>query len=62
MKKNVSSVDRLIRIILGLVIAILGVYFNSWWGLIGLVLLATGLLKFCPIYSLLKISTQGKAE
>jgi len=57
MKNNVGSVDRLIRIILGLLIAIAGVVFDSWWGLIGIIPLATGLFKFCPLYLPLKIST-----
>jgi hypothetical protein len=62
MKCNVGSVDRLLRIILGLIIAILGVYFDSWWGLIGVVPLATGLFSFCPMYVLLKMSTVKKEE
>lgn len=62
MNHNVGSVDRLLRIILGLIIAILGVVFDSWWGLIGLVPLATGLFSFCPAYYPLKISTIKKEE
>ena len=62
MKCNVGTVDRLIRIILGLVIAILGVYFDSWWGLVGIVPLATGIFQFCPVYLPLKISTLKKEE
>jgi len=62
MNHNVGSVDRLLRIILGLIIAILGVVFDSWWGLIGLVPLATGLFSFCPAYCPLKISTIKKEE
>lgn len=62
MNHNVGSVDRLLRIILGLLIAILGVVFDSWWGLIGLVPLATGLFSFCPVYCPLKISTVKKEE
>ena len=60
MKSNVGSIDRLVRIVLGLLIAIVGVIFSSWWGLIGLVLIATGLFKICPLYSLLKITTIKK--
>lgn len=62
MKCNVGTVDRLLRIILGLVIGILGVVFNSWWGLVGLVPLLTGLFSFCPLYLPLKISTVKKEE
>lgn len=60
MKCNVGSVDRLIRVILGLLIAIAGAVFDSWWGLIGIVPLATGLFKFCPLYLPFKINTAPK--
>ena len=62
MKCNVGSVDRLLRIILGLIIAILGVVFDSWWGLVGMIPLASFLFSFCPIYYLMKISTAKKEE
>lgn len=62
MKHNVGSIDRLLRIILGLLIAILGVVFDSWWGLIGVIPLATGLFSFCPLYFLLKLSTVNKEK
>lgn len=54
---NVGAFDRLFRIIIGLIIAILGVIFDSWWGLIGLVPLATGLFRVCPAYMPFGIST-----
>jgi len=60
MKYNIGPVDRLLRIIVGLLIAIVGVIFDSWWGLIGIVPLATGLFKFCPLYVPFKISTLKK--
>ncbi len=62
MKCNVGPVDRLIRIIIGLIIAIIGVVFDSWWGLIGLVPLATGLFKFCLLYLPFNFSTAAKEE
>jgi type IV secretory pathway TrbD component len=62
MKSNVGPVDRLLRIIVGLAIAILGVVFENWWGLVGIVLIATGLFKFCPLYWALKMSTLKKTE
>ena len=62
MKKNVGSIDRLLRIILGLLIGILGVIFDSWWGLIGIIPLATGLFHFCPLYFVIGMSTAEKTE
>ncbi|MDD5669659.1 MAG: DUF2892 domain-containing protein [Candidatus Omnitrophica bacterium] len=60
MKKNVGGGDTFIRIILGLGIIGAGIYFKSWWGVIGLIPLLTGLIGFCPLYKLLGISTCGK--
>ncbi len=57
MKKNVGGIDRGVRIVLGLVIGALGIYFKSWWGLIGIPLFLTGLIRFCPLYIPFKIST-----
>ena len=62
MKCNVGPVDRLIRIIIGLAIAILGIVFESYWGLVGLVPMATGLFKWCPFYVPFKISTIKKEK
>jgi hypothetical protein len=57
MKQNIGTTDRLLRIVLGLAIGILGVLFSSWWGLIGLIPLLTGLFKWCPLYVPFNIST-----
>jgi hypothetical protein len=50
MKGNVGSVDRWARVVLGLVIGAAGLYFKSWFGLIGLVPLGTALVGWCPAY------------
>ena len=62
MKANVGPADRWIRIILGLAIAILGIVFHNWWGLIGVVLMATGLFSRCLLYLPFKISTTKKEK
>lgn len=63
--KNMGNIDRLVRVILGLVLLTIG--FTSLvpvpWNyifLIGVIPLATGLLGFCPLYSLLKMDTLPK--
>lgn len=56
-KKNVGGIDRVIRIILGIVIIGAGVYFQSWWGLLGVVVLLTGVFSFCGLYALIGVST-----
>ena len=58
MKTNVGLIDRVIRISLGLLL--LGLYATNVigaWGLVGVVPLATGLVRFCPLYRLLGIQT-----
>ena len=50
MKINVGNVDRVIRLVLGLAIIAVGVVFQSWWGALGIVPLATALVRRCPAY------------
>lgn len=57
MKHNVGSIDKTMRIVVGLAIIGAGFYFGSWWGAIGLVPLLTGLMGFCALYSLFGINT-----
>lgn len=58
MVRNEGTIDRLLRVIVGLVlIALVFVGPRSAWGWIGVVPLLTGLVGMCPIYSLLGINT-----
>ena len=58
MLTNESSIDRVLRIFLGIVVLSLVVVGpKSMWGLLGLVPLFTGLVGFCPLYRMLGIST-----
>ncbi len=60
MKVNMGNSDRIFRLIAGVVILLLGVYFKSWWGLIGLIPLATALIRWCPLYAPFGFSTLKK--
>ena len=63
MTKNVGSIDRVIRVIIGLVL--LGLYFfgpQTPWGLIGIVPILTAVVGFCPAYLPFKISTLKKKQ
>lgn len=60
MTANVGGIDKILRIVVGLIIIALGLIYSSWWGLVGVVLLGTGLLNYCPAYSLIKVSTNKK--
>lgn len=57
MKCNVGKTDRMLRIIIGLAIVGVGTAIQSWWGVVGLIPLITGLIRWCPAYVPLKIST-----
>jgi hypothetical protein len=62
LNKNVGEYDRKIRLIISMVIFGIGFYFNSLWGLLGIIPLYTGLVRICPIYSILGISTVQPGE
>jgi hypothetical protein len=60
MKNNVGSIDKVLRIVIG--IALLSMLFlvegsAKWFGLIGIVPLGTALVGWCPLYSVLGVST-----
>ncbi|MCW9705856.1 YgaP family membrane protein [Fodinibius salsisoli] len=57
METNIGNIDRIIRLMLGTFILVLGVYYQNWWGTVGLIPLITGTIEYCPIYSLLGISS-----
>jgi len=66
-KKNVNSIDKVIRILLAIVLGVLiftsqvtGV-FAIVLGILAVVLVLTSFLSFCPIYALLNISTLKKS-
>ena len=64
MKTNESNADRIIRIVLGVVLLVLGWggFVTGTLGLIfkilGFIPLLTGIVGYCPIYGLLKLSTK----
>ncbi len=65
MTRNSGTVDRIIRLVVG--ILILGLYGalqppGRYLTLLGLIPLGTGLTGTCPLYSMLGISTVRKAE
>lgn len=58
MKKNEANLDRIIRIVMGLGILSLTVIGpQTLFGLIGIVPIITGLMGWCPMYSLFGIGT-----
>ena len=58
MTANVGGIDRILRIVAGLVLIALAFTGTiGAWGWIGLVPLATGLFRVCPAYGLLGMNT-----
>ena len=57
MKRNMGDIDRIIRALVGFAALGAGFYFQSWWGLAGLLILATATLNWCPPYAILGINT-----
>ena len=54
---NMGRGDRIFRGVLGIVILGGGIFFQSWWGLIGLIPLITSIVSWCPLYVPFKINT-----
>lgn len=58
MKYNVGTIDRVLRVVVGLVLITLAATGTvGVWGWIGVVALLTGIFSFCPAYTLLGMST-----
>ena len=63
MKQNMGKADRIVRIVVG--VLLVGNFFvgtghiASW---VGLILIVTGLISFCPVYIPLKLDTRSVGE
>jgi len=58
MKANVGGIDRILRLVLGLVL--IGLTLSGTigvWGWLGLVLVGTAAIGFCPLYPLIGLNT-----
>jgi hypothetical protein len=63
MTLNEGTLDRVIRVVLG--IALLSLAFvgpKTWIGLVGVVPLLTGIVGFCPLYRLVGIRTSSTPQ
>lgn len=61
MNANVGGIDRILRIVVGLVL--IGLTLSGTigvWGWIGLVPLATGAMSRCPLYPMIGVNTCAK--
>jgi hypothetical protein len=58
MKLNVGTIDRVLRVLAGIVlIGLAATGTVGIWGYIGVVPLLTGLFSFCPLYTLIGVNT-----
>lgn len=60
MQQNVGLIDKVIPYIICLLAVIAGIYYQSWWGLVGFIPLFTATISWCPMYAPFKISTRKK--
>lgn len=57
MKTNIGYVDRVVRVVLGLIIMWVAFDLRSAWGILGFFPLLTAYLGICPLYHWLHVST-----
>jgi len=61
MTTNEGKIDRVMRIVVGVILIAAGFYLQGTWGIVlgvvGLIPLLTGLIGWCPLYALFKIDT-----
>lgn len=58
MPKNINSIDRALRIIIGLaLISLVFIGPQTLWRLLGMVCIITGFIRFCPLYRIIGLSS-----
>jgi hypothetical protein len=62
MKSNVGGIDRIGRIVMGLALIAWAALGGPSWAWVGIVPLATGAMKFCPLYPVLGLNTCSKKD
>jgi len=63
MKTNVGSVERAIRIVLGLFVTSLAFWGpQTPWAYAGLIFVLTGFVRYCPIWHIIGVNTDKKVE
>lgn len=57
---NVGGIDRAMRLLLGVLVIAAGLWFQSWWGLLGIIPLGTATFRWCPLYLPFGVSTASE--
>lgn len=60
MKLNERSVDRILRVLVGIIVlSLVFIGPKTPWAYLGIVPLLTGVIGFCPLYAILGVNTCG---
>jgi len=62
MLSNIGKTDRLIRTAVAFVIVFASIYIGGLWAILGIVILLTTIIGWCPIYALFRLSTTKEQE
>ena len=63
MKNNIGTIERPIRIVLGLFITSLAFWgLETPWAYAGLIFVVTGFMRYCPIWHITGVNTNTKIE
>lgn len=62
MKKNMGEKDRIVRALIGAVMLVYSIVFMKFIGLLGLIFVGTAAIGYCPLYTILGISTNKYDE
>lgn len=62
MMSNLHPIDRIIRVLIGVVAIYFALTGSFWFLAVAAIMLVTGGMSFCPLYKALGISTTDKAE
>lgn len=59
MQANVGGIDRTLRIVIGSLLLLVSMTSNAigLWGLLGMIPIVSGFMRFCPLYSIIGVST-----
>ncbi len=61
-EKNIGNDDRILRLVLAALFAVLGWFYNPWFYVLTGVLGITALFGFCGIYKMFSVDTLDKAD
>lgn len=62
MTNNIGKIERIIRGAAGIAVITWGIVEHNWFGAVGIVLLGTAAVGWCPPYALFGINTSCKVE